>query len=504
MRRCVLKLLGLQLVKLPTGKTAAQTVKDPDEDDIEALSKLLFTVGKLLDTNKNRDMMDAVIIRIVELTKNDRYSSRTRFMLQDVVELRDFRWQPRHAEMTQQTLQQVRQEAEKLQRMGKNAQHATVSTVRKKTATLSSQLVKNRKDLLLPAAQVEEAEEEAEGLVPVVDEKAVQKIKSILTEYISILDMNEALKCISELPKELYASVVENTFYMAMEGKERVRPPLADFLVGAYTASILMSLDFQNGITLACEFLQDMKIDIPKIQEHVGFLLGRLMVVECFDLEWISTLLAPCKETGLSELVLENVFRTIFEENRATFSHIVKDVSFAAFLSTEKAKDATAAWTAFQERNADLFEPTEDEENVQDSEDEEDILYFHVQSILKEYLHDHQDAKILCRALQKVEEEEGDIGRLCIEVFLYYGVEECNEDGELGILSELFPLLLEKKLVSATEIQEGLHEGFSDLGKYIELPTLHKKVAWLVTPLFQIASLDLQWLQDIVEGKHLP
>ena len=69
----------------------------PDEEDIEALCKLLATVGKKIDHDGVRDQMDAVILRIVELSElTGTLSSRIRFMLKDILEMRDYRWEPRH------------------------------------------------------------------------------------------------------------------------------------------------------------------------------------------------------------------------------------------------------------------------------------------------------------------------------------------------------------------------------------------------------------------------
>jgi translation initiation factor 4G len=68
MHECVKKLLG--------------NVKNPEEEEIESLCKLLSTVGAILDTNKARAHMDVYFSRMKELIKSPNVSSRMQFMLQ--------------------------------------------------------------------------------------------------------------------------------------------------------------------------------------------------------------------------------------------------------------------------------------------------------------------------------------------------------------------------------------------------------------------------------------
>ncbi|OAX34390.1 hypothetical protein K503DRAFT_868950 [Rhizopogon vinicolor AM-OR11-026] len=74
-------------------------VENPKEEEIERLCQLLKTVGQLLDTPKARARMDVYFTRMKELGKSTNASSRVRFMLQDVVELRERKWVSRNAAM---------------------------------------------------------------------------------------------------------------------------------------------------------------------------------------------------------------------------------------------------------------------------------------------------------------------------------------------------------------------------------------------------------------------
>jgi translation initiation factor 4G len=99
MHECVKKLLG--------------NVENPEEEEIESLCKLLTTVGQMLDTNKARAHMDVYFSRMKELTKSPNVSSRMQFMLQDIIELRERKWQSRNAVAAPTTIAKVHEAAAK-------------------------------------------------------------------------------------------------------------------------------------------------------------------------------------------------------------------------------------------------------------------------------------------------------------------------------------------------------------------------------------------------------
>ncbi|SNX84030.1 related to TIF4631 - mRNA cap-binding protein (eIF4F), 150K subunit [Melanopsichium pennsylvanicum] len=89
---------------------------DPEEEEIESLCKLMTTVGRLLDTEKARGHMDVYFQRMKEMSKNEvAINSRMRFMLVDVIELREARWVPRHDNSAPKTIAQIHAEAAKQQ-----------------------------------------------------------------------------------------------------------------------------------------------------------------------------------------------------------------------------------------------------------------------------------------------------------------------------------------------------------------------------------------------------
>ncbi|VDC02695.1 unnamed protein product [Peniophora sp. CBMAI 1063] len=99
MHECIKKLLG--------------NVENPEEEEIESLCKLLATVGSIIDTPKARAHMDVYFSRMKELAKSKNVNSRMTFMLQDVIELRENKWQPRNKVAAPTTLSQIHDQAAK-------------------------------------------------------------------------------------------------------------------------------------------------------------------------------------------------------------------------------------------------------------------------------------------------------------------------------------------------------------------------------------------------------
>ncbi|KAJ3722501.1 armadillo-type protein [Lentinula raphanica] len=81
-------------------KNLLSNAENAEEDAINTLCTLLTTVGRTLDTAKTSPHMNLYFGCLKELAENPIFSSRTRFMLQDIIELRGCKWQRRNAAST--------------------------------------------------------------------------------------------------------------------------------------------------------------------------------------------------------------------------------------------------------------------------------------------------------------------------------------------------------------------------------------------------------------------
>uniref|UniRef100_A0A8C2E6H1 Eukaryotic translation initiation factor 4 gamma, 1a n=1 Tax=Cyprinus carpio TaxID=7962 RepID=A0A8C2E6H1_CYPCA len=87
-------------------------LKNHDEESLECLCRLLSTIGKDLDFEKAKPRMDQYFHQMEKITKEKKTSSRIRFMLQDVLDLRKSNWVPRRGDQGPKTIDQIHKEAE--------------------------------------------------------------------------------------------------------------------------------------------------------------------------------------------------------------------------------------------------------------------------------------------------------------------------------------------------------------------------------------------------------
>ncbi|XP_018568899.1 eukaryotic translation initiation factor 4 gamma 1 isoform X2 [Anoplophora glabripennis] len=91
----------------------ANLLDNKDEESLECLCKLLTTVGKELESKSNVNLSQIfnTMKNIVE-KKDGKVSSRIRFMLQDVIDLRNSKWVPRRQDLNPKTIEQIQKEAD--------------------------------------------------------------------------------------------------------------------------------------------------------------------------------------------------------------------------------------------------------------------------------------------------------------------------------------------------------------------------------------------------------
>ncbi|XP_040205724.1 eukaryotic translation initiation factor 4 gamma 1 isoform X3 [Rana temporaria] len=87
-------------------------LKNHDEESIECLCRLLSTIGKDLDFDKAKPRMDQYFNQMDKIIKERKTSSRIRFMLLDVIDLRMCNWVPRRADQGPKTIDQIHKDAE--------------------------------------------------------------------------------------------------------------------------------------------------------------------------------------------------------------------------------------------------------------------------------------------------------------------------------------------------------------------------------------------------------
>ena len=97
MHECIQKLLG--------------EYQNPDEEDIEALCKLMSTIGEIIDHERAKDHMDAYFEMMAKLSTNQKLSTRVRFMLKDSIDLRRNKWHQRRKVEGPKKIEEVHRDA---------------------------------------------------------------------------------------------------------------------------------------------------------------------------------------------------------------------------------------------------------------------------------------------------------------------------------------------------------------------------------------------------------
>lgn len=97
MHECIKKLLG--------------DYQKPDEENIEALCKLMSTIGEMIDHPKAKEHIDGYFDMMCQLSNNAKLSSRVRFMLKDAIDLRKNKWQQRRKVEGPKKIEEVHRDA---------------------------------------------------------------------------------------------------------------------------------------------------------------------------------------------------------------------------------------------------------------------------------------------------------------------------------------------------------------------------------------------------------
>ncbi|XP_043492134.1 eukaryotic translation initiation factor 4 gamma 3-like isoform X5 [Polistes fuscatus] len=104
-----------------------------DEDSLECLCKLLTTIGKDLESKSKYEEMQEYFCKMSEIVcrrGQSKISSRIRFMLQDVIDLRANKWVPRRDDSNPKTIDQIQKEVES-ERLDTQLTNTPLNTPRK-------------------------------------------------------------------------------------------------------------------------------------------------------------------------------------------------------------------------------------------------------------------------------------------------------------------------------------------------------------------------------------
>ncbi|XP_075893467.1 eukaryotic translation initiation factor 4 gamma 1-like isoform X2 [Nelusetta ayraudi] len=310
-------------------------LKNHDEESLECLCRLLSTVGKNLDFKKAKPRMDQHFNQIERIIKERKTSSRIRFMLQDVLDLRKNNWVPRRRDQGPKTIDQIHKDAkleEQLEqievhqqllskreaggRMGESGGgHHTLGggrtsqshddgwntmTKNVNVAHLRKAFTQDWNNLMLrpgsnkvvcskwgqgcSGGSGEQAKYKGNTNPPplpkpaLTEEEVARKSTAIIEEYLHINDLKEASQCVTELNSAslLYVFVrrgVESTLERRTVARERIGLLLYQLV----KAGMLPKQQFYKGLAGTLGAAEDTAIDIPHIWLYLAELLNPML-----------------------------------------------------------------------------------------------------------------------------------------------------------------------------------------------------------------------------------
>ncbi|KAF8346025.1 armadillo-type protein [Amanita rubescens] len=271
MHECIKKLLG--------------NMHDPEEEEIESLCTLMTTVGSLLDTQRGRAHMDVYFQGMKELTQNLNVSPRMRFMLQDVLELRERKWVARsaltqHISMSRSSSRRGNLE-DYLQADG-----WTVNTIKPESISMMFFMLESatqeennapeepqKKKLMLqpltkPLAHPAEesntpSQKEAPALSEMNKEAADAKVKEDAKEFFNVRNLDEAEVYFNTIPSQYHHSLVNKLASSAVESKEPDAKLVADLFTRAKNKGLCSPDAFEEGLTPTAEMVEHIAIYEP-------------------------------------------------------------------------------------------------------------------------------------------------------------------------------------------------------------------------------------------------
>uniref|UniRef100_A0A8L0DRA7 Eukaryotic translation initiation factor 4 gamma, 1a n=1 Tax=Oncorhynchus mykiss TaxID=8022 RepID=A0A8L0DRA7_ONCMY len=282
-------------------------LKNHDEESLECLCRLLSTIGKDLDFEKAKPRMDQYFAQMDKIIKEKKTSSRIRFMLQDVIDLRRSGWVPRRGEQGPKTIDQIHKDAEQEEHMqqvkvqqqlmdqvGRGGQQVgrgsqpqdegwnTVPISTKNRPIDTSRLIYTDYGLCCICAVKRETAPTPPPDAPtkpaMTEEELEKKSSAIIEEYLHLNDMKEALQCVVELNSApLLFVFVRNGLENTLERSAIARERMGLLLHQLIKAGTLPTTEYYKGLQEILEVAEDMAIDIPHIWQYLSELINPML-----------------------------------------------------------------------------------------------------------------------------------------------------------------------------------------------------------------------------------
>jgi len=313
--------VSVAVVRAITDELFGEARSVPREDDVEALCALLVVAGAKADAEAKK-AMDAYMARVNVLAESEHLNARTRFACRDVIELRGAGWassgasagaKSSHADLAIESRvvsdELLFPEGPKSRSSGgggglkgpyskPGALNATTLPTAANRARLEAEMrreARERAEAKADAAMAAASGDAGASTSSYTAEQVQQKIASLIDEYSTVGDVNEALMCV--------ADVVARSSD-ADAARDAVAKALVDFVIDTSTpkaasavGKLLAALHNRGGFATAVieqavgdvvAALDDVAIDVPMAPKLMAVVVAAVVASGAVALDFIT------------------------------------------------------------------------------------------------------------------------------------------------------------------------------------------------------------------------
>ncbi|KAK3602167.1 hypothetical protein CHS0354_013234 [Potamilus streckersoni] len=140
------------------------------------------------------------------------------------------------------------------------------------------------------------------------DDQMLSKTRAIMDEYLHIQDVKEAVSCVQELSSSGSLHLfVSNALNQVLERSEVARRQTGLLLHDLVKNNVLMVDTYVKGLNEILMFAEDMEIDIPKIWEYLGQLIGPMLQDGSVPLGFLKQVCEPLRANGKSGILVAEI-----------------------------------------------------------------------------------------------------------------------------------------------------------------------------------------------------
>lgn len=156
-----------------------------------------------------------------------------------------------------------------------------------------------------------------------------KKSESLLKEYFSIVDLNEALLCVQELKSpSFHPEFVRLAIATALDMRDKECDLVLKLLVYLQSKDAISSSDLRGGVLLVTEGLEDLSMDAPLAPKRFGVLLAGLVLSGAAELRLVQEASLKLEDEFLQEDVVKAVVgRLKLKESEAQLGEVCRKSS---------------------------------------------------------------------------------------------------------------------------------------------------------------------------------